>query len=60
MNVKQRIWIAGVALAALACALGSRAEDAQSYPSKPVRIIVPYGPGGSTDVVARIVAGKLG
>jgi len=60
MNVKQRIWIAGVALAALACALGSRAEDAQSYPSKPVRIIVPYGPGGSTDVVARIIAGKLG
>ena len=29
------------------------------FPTKPVRIIVPYGPGGSTDVVARILAAKL-
>ena len=35
------------------------AERAASYPVRPVRVIVPYSPGGSSDAVARVVSAKM-
>jgi tripartite-type tricarboxylate transporter receptor subunit TctC len=50
-----------VALAALMLAIGGAASArAQDYPNQTVKIVVPFTPGGGVDVVARIVAPKLG
>ena len=48
------------ALVALAlCAAGPQAVFAQSWPAKPVKFVVPYPPGGSTDPMARLIAAKV-
>src|SRR6476661_5382814 len=46
------------ALPFILAALTSSAQDA--YPTKPIRFIAPFPPGGTTDVLSRIVAQKLG
>jgi len=48
-----------VLLLVLGAALGAPALRAQDYPSKPIRMIVPYPPAGGTDIVARTIAEPL-
>src|SRR5688572_33423135 len=45
--------------AALA-ATGAGAASAQDYPNKPIRFVVPYPPGGASDVTARVIGQKMG
>ncbi len=56
-----RIVQATPAIAVLAVALSSTSAivQAQAFPVKPVRIVVTWPPGGSNDVVARVLANRL-
>jgi tripartite-type tricarboxylate transporter receptor subunit TctC len=57
MEMKLKHFVTAVLI--LAVSLASALAEAQPWPSKPVKLIVPFTAGGSTDTVARIVAEKL-
>ena len=52
-------WLAKLGLLITAVAALAMPAAAQSWPTKPVKIVVPFGPGGPADVYARIVGQEL-
>lgn len=59
MTMKRTFAAALAVLAGVAAALSSLAQAADDYPTKPIRFLVPYPPGGGNDVVARTLAQKI-
>jgi tripartite-type tricarboxylate transporter receptor subunit TctC len=60
--ILRTVWAAGFALAGLTVASAPQAmsqAQAQSFPEKPIRVVIPFKPGGRTDVVARMIADKI-
>jgi tripartite-type tricarboxylate transporter receptor subunit TctC len=58
MKLKSHLHIAGWLLSAVVLSV-SGAVNAQNWPDKPVRIIVPFGPGGGTDIQGRLLSKKF-
>jgi tripartite-type tricarboxylate transporter receptor subunit TctC len=58
--MNKRPFLALLAFAGLGCHLAPAAAQAQAYPTKSIRLIVPFPAGGATDLFARTVSQKLG
>ena len=57
--MKRRDLLAGLAGVPLVAGLGATAAGQDAYPSRLVKILVPFGPGGSTDIISRLIGKQL-
>jgi len=59
-SLARRRWLAALAALAMSIAIAPLPADAQSeWPNRTIRIIVPFGPGGASDILARLIAKEL-
>jgi tripartite-type tricarboxylate transporter receptor subunit TctC len=59
LQINRRAWMIGAAATSTSALLRTHPASAQSYPQRPVKIIVPYAPGGGTDVFSRLLAAQM-
>src|SRR5258708_15602003 len=58
-QINRRAWMIGAAATSTVALLRAHPASAQTYPQRPVKIIVPYAPGGGTDVFSRLLAAQM-
>ena len=56
-TLRATVTAAGLAAALMSCVAPAAAQE---YPARPVRVIIPFPPGGSNDVVGRLIGTHLG
>lgn len=60
MNTHRRTTIAALSVATMMATLPMAAQAQGAYPNKPIRVIVPFAAGSTTDIIARAIADKMG
>lgn len=60
MNIHRRTSVAALTMATVMATLSMSALAQSTYPNKPIRVIVPFAAGSTTDIIARAIADKMG